>query len=228
MEYTDKVSKTLNEQVKNVKVMKLGELLFFTQLFFLITNRYFFPEAELSWQTCLIYMFIPVGFMVYSKKNEKLVQDVPLYRSLLFGLIGFWATYALVIVFYGLVLGLEFGTVAYNEVWMIIVLQAVFVAPSEELAFRLILPEYLKSVFPAKMWLVAIVLSQIGFSVFHLASYNGNGFSLMLAFIIGMIWITVSRLNYKGKPIGIGLTIGSHMCYNLILTGVLVGNIGGI
>jgi hypothetical protein len=228
MENATLVSHTFNEQVRNVKTMRLGELLFFIQLFILISNGYLFPNAELSWQVCITYMLIPIGFMIYSKRNEQLVQNVPLYRSLVFGLLGFWVTFALVIVVYGLIFRLEFGTVAQDAVWSTIALQAIFVAPCEEIAFRLIMPEWLKSIFPKNMWFVAIILSQVAFSLFHLNAYSGGYFSLLLAFIVGMIWVTTSRLEVDGKPIGIGMTIGSHMCYNLILTGVLVGNIGGI
>jgi membrane protease YdiL (CAAX protease family) len=215
------------ETERHIKTASLGEALFFIQLLVLITQSYFFPDYPISWQMMIVYMMIPIGLMVYSKRSETLVQNVSLYRSVLMAVIGFWVTYALVLLVYGVLFGLEFGEVSYYEIWPIIVAQVIFVAPSEEIMFRLVLPDVLQhKVFPKKLWLGALILSQILFAFFHIAAYQGSVGSMTIAFTIGMLWLFASRLPVNGKPLGIGFTIGSHIAYNLIIAGILVGNWG--
>jgi hypothetical protein len=43
-----------------------------------------------------------------------------------------------------------------------------------------------------------------------------------------MVWVLSMRIRVGGKPLGIGFTIGSHAAYNLILVGILVGNVSMI
>jgi hypothetical protein len=217
--------KTLKEGKIKIKTVRLGQALFFIQLVFLITNQYWFPESPISWQLMITYMLIPMGFMIYSTRSEKIVQEVSLIRSIAWGVIAFWITYAIVLVFYGLILDMNFGTVAYPAIMSVVIAQMVFVAPSEELFFRLLLPDWLVSASPKKMWFIAVVISQMGFAMFHIAAYNGDLTGIIIAFFVGMIWYVTSKIPYHGKPIGIGATIGSHIAYNLIISGILVGNI---
>jgi membrane protease YdiL (CAAX protease family) len=224
MELTATVKKAAREQAKSVKALRLGQLLFFSQLTVMIAGPYFFPDNPISFQTEIIYMIIPIGFMIYSVTTQRMIESISLMRSLAFAILGFWLTYAFVLFMFGFVLNMQFGTIAYAGILPMILLQAVFVAPSEELAFRSIIPEYFQRLFPKRFWWFALILSQGAFATFHVTAYQGNLGAMAIAFCVGLVWLAASRIPYKGKPIGIGFTIGSHACYNLILSGVLVGN----
>lgn len=209
-----------------VTTMTLGFMLFFFQLFVLINLAYF--GDTLPWNTCILYMMIPLGFAVYSSRTQAAVEGINLTKSTVNALVGFWLTFMVVLFLYGYILNMEFGTTQRSVLLSTIVLQVLFVAPSEELAFRLIIPNYLMTMFRKKFLIFALILSQVGFAIFHLYAYGGNLGSLVIAFTIGMVWVLSMRIRVGGKPLGIGFTIGSHAAYNLILVGILVGNVSMI
>jgi membrane protease YdiL (CAAX protease family) len=132
---------------------------------------------------------------------------------------------AVVIAVFHYWLGMEFGTVDQTEFWSNIVMQVAFVACAEEMIFRNLLPEYLRTKFRSEI--PVVLLSQASFAFFHWGVYGGNYTSLLIAFIIGLIWVNVMKLKLPGEdhPLGLGFTIGSHAAYNLVLIGVFAGNI---
>ncbi|MDD3092132.1 MAG: hypothetical protein PHG80_10950 [Methanoregulaceae archaeon] len=225
MEQVSEVGTRLRKS-RLVTTMTLGFILFGAQLFVLINLAYW--GESLPWQTCVLYMLIPVGFIVYSSRTRAAVESINLMRATRNAAIGFMLTYLVVLLFYGYILKFEFGTTPRSVLYSTILLQVLFVAPSEELAFRLIIPNYLLTLFKKHYWFVALVLAQAGFALFHLSAYGGNLGSMAIAFVIGMIWVFAMRVKFAGKELGIGFTIGSHAAYNLILTGVLVGNVSMI
>ncbi len=206
-----------------VTTMTLGFLLFGAQLFVLINLGYW--GETMPWQTCILYMLIPLGFAVYSSRTQAAVEGINLVRATMHAVLGFWLTFFIVLLLYGAALGFEFGTTPRSALFSTILLQVLFVAPSEELAFRLIIPNYLLTLFRKKYWIFALIIAQLAFALFHLSAYGGNVASLAIAFIIGMVWVLSMRVKLGGRELGIGFTIGSHACYNLILTGILVGNV---
>ncbi len=209
-----------------VTTMTLGFILFGAQLFVLINLAYW--GETLPWQTCVLYMLIPLGFAVYSSRTKAAVEGIKLARATRNAIIGFALTYFVVLLFYGYILNFEFGTTPRSALYSTILLQVLFVAPSEELAFRLIIPNYLLTLFKKHYWFLALIVAQVFFALFHLSAYGGNLGSMAIAFVIGMIWVFAMRVRVQGNELGIGFTIGSHAAYNLILTGVLVGNVSMI
>lgn len=181
-------------------------------------------------ETAWVYMCIPLFLMVYSQKAEDEVKTTPLWPSIRNALMGFWLTYAAVAVLFLVVLGAGLGSTPKGSLMSVIVLTVLFVAPSEELMFRAMLPKYLETVLPAMPWL-AWIISQATFAMFHFAAYQGNISSLAIAFLAGMVWLAA----YKWTPkmgwlkakdrLGLGFTIGSHAAYNLVVSGVLIGNV---
>jgi membrane protease YdiL (CAAX protease family) len=180
--------------------------------------------------TAWLYMCIPLFLMVYSQRAEEEVKTVSLWTSLKHALAGFWLTYAAAALVFIVLLEAELGTTPRANMMSMIVLTILFVAPSEELMFRAMLPKYLEGVFVGMPW-VAWLLSQATFAGFHFAAYGGSVPSMVIAFIVGMVWLAAykwtPRLGWlKSKErLGLGFTIGSHAAYNLVVSGILVGNV---
>lgn len=207
-----------------VSTLGFGVVLFLLQLYFYIN----FQSPGFAREVALIYMFIPLGFIGYSIKAQQTVERLKLGNMVIFGVLGFIITWATVLFFYGMVLGIEFGTTSQYTLYGTIATQVLFVAPSEELAFRTILPSYLESKFKAqyKRWrFLGLLTPQVLFALFHSSAYQWEWNAMVLAFIIGCIWMATYRIKIGGERLGLGFSMGSHACYNLVLVGVLSGNI---
>lgn len=198
-------------------------VLFLFQLMALIPLHAYLPGLDTM--TALIYMVIPMGFSMYSSRTMTAVRAITVQDVLLYAMIAFFTTLPLVYGFYAVVLGVGMGTTPREVLWGTIVTQVLFVAPSEELAFRFIIPGWIsrkmsKDGRPAKdsFLLTAIITAGI-FSFMHLSAYSANVTSLAIAFIVGLCWALVYR------RYGIGATIGSHAAYNLLVAGVLTGGV---
>jgi len=191
-----------------------------------------FAEDGFSTDVALIYMAIPaflVVWMVASKAKAKdVIEPLPLARTTLFLAMGALLTFIVILPAFKYGIGIEFGSTPKTQVVGLILLQILFVAPSEELAFRSIIPRWLETFMKGRWKYLALFLAQVLFGFMHLAAYGVNYYSILIAVMIGCIWMTVCRIKVFGSPIGIGFTIGSHAVYNLILLGILSNNIGMI
>lgn len=231
MEYA--VKRTVKEVTPDFGALGLMVALAISQLYYYIN----FQGEGFSRDVALAYIIIPpvlLGYFVADhlifKKKVKLDQ-LKLLPTVFCGFLGFICTWAFVVIVYGHLLGVQFGSVPATAVWGTILTQVLFVACSEELAFRYIIPAYLKERWPHSN-IIPAVLSSAAFALFHSAAYGGNYQAMGLAFIVAMVWIGLYNVPFMGGKLGLGFTIGSHAAYNLALVGILAGNItmisGGI
>jgi membrane protease YdiL (CAAX protease family) len=202
--------------------MVFGMTLIFIQLYYYIN----YDKGGFNRETALIYIIIPIAVLAWFMASRLTVNldKLMLWPMIRNGFIGFMVTWAAVTFVYGTLMGSEFGTVTTTEFWGVIIMQVLFVACSEELAFRYVLPTYLKGIWPRSI-LIPTIYSSAAFAMFHWGVYQGNMFSLVVAFIMGCIWYTASQYTLGTQKLGLGFTIGSHAAYNLVLVGVLAGNI---
>jgi hypothetical protein len=220
---TSKASRKLTRAVMpNTRAMAFGMSLIFVQLYYFINYK----KPGFDQWTALIYIIIPIAVLAWFMASRLNVQldKLMLWPMIRNGFLGFMVTWAAVVVIYGKLLGSEFGSVLSTEVWGTVIMQVIFVACSEELAFRYVLPTYFKGVWKHSMF-IPIVYSQAMFAAFHWSVYQGNVMSLVIAFVMGCIWYLASQYKLGTQKLGLGFTIGSHAAYNLVLVGVLAGNI---
>jgi membrane protease YdiL (CAAX protease family) len=151
--------------------------------------------------------------------------------------LGFLATLVAFWVLFLMLLPMKPSPIAYSSVWPTIVLQALFVAPAEELFFR----GYMPRVFDPKAatWRiyagvsVADAFTAAAFSSFHLAAFGVDAVgAFAIVFALAVVWLWLSRLEVgqpfhtTGKrPLGIPFTIGSHLAWNLCALGILTGGV---
>jgi membrane protease YdiL (CAAX protease family) len=222
------VKKATEPVTPNFGAMGLMVTLALSQLYFYIN----FQGEGFSREVGLAYIIIPPVLLI-AYITDRLVFKKPitldklrLFPTIMAGFIGFLVTWAFVLLVYGQLLGVQFGDVPATAVWGTVLTQVLFVACSEELAFRYIVPTYLAEKFPRKhAKLIAAVLSSAAFASFHMAAYGGNYQSLLLAFMVSLVWFIAYNIPFLGDKLGLGFTIGSHAAYNLCLAGVLAGNI---
>jgi membrane protease YdiL (CAAX protease family) len=210
--------------------LSLGLVLFIAQAWVLIN----YSGPGFSREVGMIYLILVFGFLIYTyyrRNTQNVVYRETIWHSLKSGLLGFLLTWAIVFPLY-MAIGIEFGSTASPAVIGVVLTQLLFVAPSEEIMFRSVLPDVLES---RMRWTWgALVVSQGAFALFHWSAYGGDWGAMALAFFIGMIWVLAYRFKpfFMREKLGIGFTTGSHCAYNLILSGILIGNItmicGGI
>jgi membrane protease YdiL (CAAX protease family) len=222
------VKRSFKTVTPNFGAMGFMVALAISQFFYYINFRGEGFDREVA----LAYIIIPPVLLGYYVADHLLfkkmlaLDQLRLFPTIMAGFIGFVTTWAVVVMVYGYGMGMEFGAVPVTAVWGAVITQVLFVACSEELAFRYVIPTYLAEKWPrTHAKLIAAVLSSAAFAMFHLAAYGGNHFSLMLAFIIGMLWMGAYNIPFRGGKLGLGFTIGSHAAYNLTLIGVLSGGI---
>lgn len=176
----------------------------------------------LEWQVAITYMIIPMGFSLYSARTLTAVRSITVKDVLLYSQMAFWGTLPLVYGLYSVVLGVPMGTTGKDVLWGTIITQVLFVAPSEELAFRYIIPGWVSRMLGKDSFLLTAIITAGIFSFMHLSAYSANVTSLAIAFIVGLCWALVYR------RFGIGATIGSHAAYNLLVAGILTGGVVGV
>lgn len=208
------------ENIGPLTTLKLGVFLYLVQCSLLINGEALLGDG-FSREVALIYIILPLGLLAYSSKNRTIVEKLTVIKTLKMAFVGFVVTVPLVIIVYMYGFGMQFGSVQQSEVLGTIFTQAVFVAPVEELMFRWMIPTYAYMVLPRRLKLLGLIGSQITFSLFHMGVYQSSAFPLVIAFIIGMIWLAAAR----NPKLGIGFTIGSHVAYNLTISGIMIGNI---
>lgn len=236
MEAVETVKRTYRTFSPNFGAMSLMVALAISQWYFYVN----FSGEGFDRGVALIYILIPPVLLVYYAVDRSLAKrsltldELKLFPALYSGFLGFLVTWAFVLVVYGKLMGVQFGAVPATAVWGTVLTQVMFVACSEELAFRYVIPTYLKEKFRRHQTLIAAVLSSAAFASFHTAAYGGNVQALILAFMVSMVWFGAYYipLGLRGEKLGLGFTIGSHAAYNLCLAGVLSGGItmisGGI
>ncbi len=178
-----------------------------------------------------IYMQMGTTFLVIvvlvTSKTKIRVQSFTTIGVLTNALAGFSMAWAFVLVFYGQLLGVSFGTTATTDVVGVLLTQVLFVAVTEEMIFRWLVPAYLSSIFTKRYHWLALLLPQITFASFHASVYQGDWSALFTAFIFGCVMMTAFEFKppfgpkNERKKLGLGFTIGCHAAYNLVLLGVL-------
>ncbi len=121
------------------------------------------------------------------------------------------------------------GTVAFQELLFI----GLFVGPTEELFFRVVLPPIL-----GKRYWTQLVLSSLAFAIFHIGAYTAAGVTwtpevlssqLLQVGVIGGIlyavgWKTVDSVSGTMQPrFGYPAMAGAHVAYDLSVLGVISG-----
>jgi hypothetical protein len=198
-----------------------------TQLFVYINYKGEGVDKTVAW----VYIMLPVVLFIYLtmssryNPNKYSLDNLQVVPMIAFGLLGFVMSWAVTLIVVGYAMGGTFGNVSITSLWGTVLTQVLFVACSEELCFRYILPAYLKGAWSKTWWIVPIVISQASFALFHWGVYGGSAFSLLIAFVFGMIMYGAYHVKlWKGGPnLGLGFTIGAHAAYNLVLVGVLAG-----
>jgi hypothetical protein len=181
-----------------------------------------FKGEGFSREVAQLYILIPVLLLVYTGLSRSVVQDLKIFDMSMKLLLGFFAAWAFVLFFFGFGLNMQFGTVTERMLGGTLITQMLFVAPSEELAFRFILPSYLESKFRKDLRWVALLIPQLTFAAFHTGVYQGDLTALFVAFVFGCVMMFLYNLKVFGKEkLGLGFTIGAHAAYNLVLLGVL-------
>lgn len=233
MEATDEVKKAAKRVLPEFSALGFMMSLIIAQLFYYIN----FQGEGFSREIALAYIIIPVALMAYYTMDHQIykrpvtLDRFSLTRTIFHGLIGFMLTWVFMLWVYGYLLGVQFSSIPATAVWGTVLTQVLFVACSEELAFRYIIPAYLREKFPKAKY-IPMLLAAASFAVFHSAAYDGNYRSMGLAFLVGLVWLFLYNVKLDGHKLGLGFTIGSHAAYNLTLVGVLSGGIslisGGI
>jgi len=233
MEATEKIEKAARRALPEFSALGFMMALIIAQLYYYIN----FKGEGFSKDVALAYIIIPVALLAYYSMDHQLykrpvtLDRFNLTRTIFHGLIGFMLTWCFMLWVYGYLLGVQFSSVPATAVWGTVLTQVLFVACSEELAFRYIIPAYLKEKFPHSKY-VPYLLAAASFAVFHSSAYGGNYRSMALAFLVGLVWLFLYEVKLGGHKLGLGFTIGSHAAYNLTLVGVLSGGIslisGGI
>jgi hypothetical protein len=216
----------------------LYPILIIAQLFLLVTGEYLFSINR--WAT-ITYIILPLGVMYslgmeFQELNKLTYIKDPLSKALpgnfkrdslavqaLYYLGSFW-------MFYGIFLTaawagyLGHGQVDALEARSLMAFNFVLVAPSETIVFHGVLPLWLRKHFQGLKWAVPAEygLSQIIFAGFHIAVYGWEPTALFSAFVMGCIFLYISK-NY-----GLAPTMGAHSAYNLVVLGIgTVPLIGG-
>lgn len=121
------------------------------------------------------------------------------------------------------------GTVAFQELVFI----GLFVGPTEELFFRVVLPPII-----AKRYLTQLVLSSVAFAIFHLGAYTAAGVTWTAASLVQQLtfvavlggifyavgWKSVDPKTGAMQPrYGYAAMTGMHVAYDLSVLGVISG-----
>lgn len=121
------------------------------------------------------------------------------------------------------------GTVAFQQLLFI----GLFVGPSEELLFRVVIPPLV-----GKTYVTQLVLSSVAFAIFHIGAYTAAGITWspnQLAFQLGFVaflgglfyivdWRAVNPKTGAMEPrFGVPSSTGLHVAYDLSILGVITG-----
>jgi hypothetical protein len=178
----------------------------------------------------------PAMRRAYSKWLGELASS-PLREYAVKFSVGFAATLAAYWLLFLVLLPSPPAPIAYSSVWPMIAFQTFFVTPSEELVFRGWMP--LNFDPRGSTWKIYGAIS-VGnmftaatFAGFHYAAFGTDSlFPYLITFVLANVWLFLSRLEVSSsflhegrKPLGIPLTIGSHLAWNMCALGILTGGV---
>jgi hypothetical protein len=186
-------------------------------------------EGFNSW-SALLYILMPVAFFTYALAGKVRLEELRLLGVLVFAILAFLISWGLTLALFGIVWEFTFPEVAASAMVGTIIMQVLFVAPSEELVFRFVLPQYFLGKFKASYAWFALLIPQISFGLYHWAAYRGDWVSIAVAVVFGIVMMAAYyvRINPNwglGNKLGLGFCIGAHAAYNLVIYGVLSGGI---
>lgn len=217
------------------------ELLLLAQAWFLVMAPTF-VGGFFSFEFALYYVLLTLIPLVRDRTMADQLFRQPLREYIVKFLLGFWLTVLAFWVLFLEVLDWRPQPLPYETLWAIVLFQVVFVTTAEEIFFRAYLP---RRIDPKRRTMrlygtitVGSVLSAAVFSSFHVSAY---GFDSLTPYLIvgalAVIWTAASQfqagwLHEDGvkRPVGVALTIGSHLAWNLCVLGVLTGGVvvGGV
>lgn len=211
--------------------LPLLPLVVLSQLFLFTTGYYLFGP-EWNYDGALLYIIMVsvtlglIGYTVASVPEtqrrayfQRLVPTAPIVRGIAYWSVGFWATWATVLVLFEVVLSYEWPVIAGSTAGMMVFFTAFFVAPAEELLFRGYLPNLHLEKFILGKIPVILITSQVIFALFHVAAYGGVGPAMAVTFGLGLAWVFIAR------KFSLFATMGSHTAYNLCVLGILTGGV---
>lgn len=206
----------LGEQLLSPTLQRVGMPIvgYVLIMFFLLQGPVLFPEQWARWETVtLIYAGFLIPGLIYSIMNFH-PFNIPAWKVLAFmgiGMVGggalFWALFSQ----FRYEPGFPAGPALQTAVLHIFV-----IAYSEESFFR----GFLLEVGQRGGTGVGIIVSAVTFSIFHLAAYSAIGGGLNfaafgVAFLMGGIFGFVYLATRDMA--GIGLVVGLHAAWNLVL-----------
>lgn len=187
-------------------------------------------------QFYLMFALIPL-ILDDKYKHELLKQPIREYAiKFILGFLGTLMVFWLVLL---QVLHLPVGTIAESAVMPMLALQALFVAPVEELVFRGFAPRLMDP--KGETWriyagvTVGAVLAALFFSGFHFGAFGrDNAFPYVITFVLAIVWTVMSQVQTasrvfhsdgRRRPMGIAFTAGSHLAWNACVLGILTGGV---
>lgn len=208
MSETVVIYKELNLQLlRNVTVLILYAFLAF---YFLVNGEGLFPQWTSSWTMSTIIYLLGVGIFLGVQERLPDLLEVSLVKVATGCLTSFICATALFMLL--LDFGLYFHGVSpmpVNAIVATLVFQGVIVVASEEIIFRGAIFKFLQQYHV----LLAIFVSAIAFSLFHLAVYEFSIAALSTAFFMGIV------LAWCVKQWNIGVAIGIHFAWNAFVLG---------
>lgn len=208
MSETAVIYRELNlRRLRNVTVLILYAILAF---YFLVNGEQLFPHWTGAWTMSTIVYLVGVG--IFLGVQEQLPQELEssMVRITEGFLVAFICSTALFMLL--LDMGLYFHGVSpmpVNAIVATLIFQGCIVVCSEEIIFRGVIFRFIYQFH----WLLAVVLSAVLFSLFHLAVYEFSVAALSTAFFMGIV------LAWCVKQWNIGVAIGIHFAWNAFVLG---------
>ena len=211
--------------------LPLLPLVVLAQLFLFVAGGYLFGP-EWPHDGALLYILMVLGALALAQYTastvpaaerreywDRLVPTAPVLQGLAHWAVGFMVTWALILVLFEVVLGYDWPLIASSTALVMLYFTAFFVAPSEEVLFRGVLPNLNVERYVLGRIPLILILSQVVFALFHIAAYGGVGSPMVVTFGLGLIWVFIAR------RLSLYATMGSHAAYNLCVLGVLSGGV---
>ena len=188
---------------------------------FLFINGAYWWGADWPAAGVAAYIFLETIFLGWL--GTRFVPRVTLLQGLFHWLAGVSITAPAVYVLFTYGLSYVWPSIPFNQAMPAVVFTIFFVAPVEELIFRGILPRELEPLerlrFRGRRVPVLVFGSQVLFAVFHWAAYGGLGLPMLVAVVLGCLWVVAAR------RWSLAFTMASHSAYNLLVMGVLSGGV---
>lgn len=188
---------------------------------FLFINGAYWWGADWPAAGVTTYLFLETIFLGWL--GTRFVPRVTLQQGLFHWLAGFSVTAPTVYVLFTYGLSYDWPTIAHAQAAPAVVFTLFFVAPVEELIFRGILPRELEPLERVRLGgrrvPVLVFGTQVLFAVFHWSAYGGLGLAMLVAVILGCVWVVAAR------RLSLAFTMASHTAYNLLVMGVLSGGV---